>query len=221
MIKPRYEAVLFDLDGTLLDTAPDFITAIDRLLESKGLPPTDPATTRNMVTHGSAGIVASAFQIDPTDPGFEALRQEFLSLYLENLADRTRPFPGISELLADLGVSKIPWAIVTNKPWLYTRAILQQLPLASTPSAVVCPDHVARNKPDPESVYLACKTIQVAPERCICIGDHRRDVESGLNAGTSTIAAGYGYLDPDDDPADWGADYVVDDSEQIYRLIFD
>ncbi len=220
MSKPRFAAVLFDLDGTLLDTAPDFITAINRLLESKGLPPTDPAETRNMVTHGSAGVVARAFQIDPTDASFEPLRQEFLDLYLDNLADRTRPFPGIDLLLEALDASQTPWGIVTNKPWLYTSAVLAQLPLPSSPAAVVCPDHVTRTKPDPESIYQACNTIKVNPKHCVYVGDHERDIAAGIAAGTKTIAAAYGYLDPDEDPANWNADHVVQNSEQLHPLIF-
>ena len=217
----KYQAVLFDLDGTLLDTAPDFITAIDRLLRSKGLPASDPGKTRQMVTHGSAGIVANAFGMDTGHPEFEALRNEFLGLYLDNLADRTQPFPGIEAVLTKLDDQGTPWGIVTNKPALYTLAILEQLPLPSSPATVVCPDHVIRTKPDPESVYLACNELKVAPERCLCIGDHPRDIQAGLNAGTQTIAAAYGYLDDDEDPATWGAHHIVNDASEIQQHIFE
>ena len=175
---PKYRAVLFDLDGTLLDTAPDFLTCTNQLLHSKG------------------------------------------TLYFDNLADRTQPFPGIPELLSKLEQHNIPWGIVTNKPERYTLAILDQLPLWPPPATVICPDHVQRTKPDPESVLLALQQINIEPHEAVFIGDHLRDIEAGLRAGTATIAAAYGYLSEDEDPDDWGAHHTVASATQLANLIF-
>lgn len=217
---PKYRAVLFDLDGTLLDTAPDFLTCTNQLLHSKGMPLLDEANIRRLVTHGSAGIINKIFQLEPEHPDFEPIRQELLTLYFDNLADRTRPFPGISELLSKLAQHNIPWGIVTNKPERYTLAILDQLPLWPPPATVICPDHVQRTKPDPESVLLALQQINIEPHEAVFIGDHLRDIEAGLRAGTATIAAAYGYLSEDEDPNDWGAHHTVASATQLANLIF-
>lgn len=217
---PKYRAVLFDLDGTLLDTAPDFLTCTNRLLASKGMPLLAEKHIRRLVTHGSAGIISKVFSLEQGHPDFEPIRQQLLALYFENLADRTRPFPGIVELLAELAAHDIPWGIVTNKPERYTLAILEQLPLGAAPAVVICPDHVQHTKPHPESVLLALEQIAVSPEQAVFVGDHLRDIEAGLRAGTDTIAASYGYLDEDDDPSSWGAHYTVDCATQLSKLIF-
>ena len=216
----KIQAVLFDLDGTLLDTAPDFLIATNRLLERKGMPLLPAESIRRLVTHGSAGIVQKVFELDEKHPDFEPIRQELLTLYMANLADQTRPFQGITELLSTLGQQHIPWGIVTNKPESFTLAILEQLPLYPAPSTIVCPDHVTKTKPDPESVILACHQLGVSPGKSIYIGDHQRDIEAGLRAGTTTIAAAYGYIDDDEDPASWGAHYTVISATQLLDLIF-
>ncbi len=215
----KFQAVLFDLDGTLLDTAPDFLTATNRLLERKGMPLLPAESIRRLVTHGSVGIIKKVFELEEKHPDFEPIRQELLMLYMANLADQTRPFQGITELLETLGQQHIPWGIVTNKPESFTRAILEQLPLYPAPSTVVCPDHVTKTKPDPEPVILACQQLGVSPRESIYIGDHQRDIEAGLRAGTTTIAAAYGYIDDDEDPTSWGAHYTVTSASQLLALI--
>ncbi|MFT7300166.1 MAG: 2-phosphoglycolate phosphatase [Porticoccus sp.] len=215
----KFQAVLFDLDGTLLDTAPDFLTATNRLLERKGMPLLPAECIRRLVTHGSAGIIKEVFELEEKHPDFEPIRQELLTLYMANLADQTRPFQGITELLATLGQQHIPWGIVTNKPESFTLAILKQLPLYPAPSTIVCPDHVTKTKPDPESVILACQQLGVSPRESIYIGDHQRDIEAGLRAGTTTIAAAYGYIDDDENPTSWGAHYTVTSASQLLALI--
>ncbi|TNE77110.1 MAG: HAD family hydrolase [Gammaproteobacteria bacterium] len=216
----KYDAVLFDLDGTLLDTAPDFLTCTNRLLADKGMPLLAEDDIRRLVTHGSAGIIRGVFALEQGHPDFEPTRQALLTLYFENLADRTRPFPGIQELLTQLAERQIPWGIVTNKPERYTLAILEQLPLGSPPATVICPDHVQRTKPDPESVLLALQQIGIAPKQAVFIGDHLRDIEAGKRAGTATIAAAYGYLSEGEDPNSWGANHAVDCATQLANLIF-
>ncbi len=215
----RFGAILFDLDGTLLDTAPDFIKAARGLAEAMGRQPPDEATVRKAITHGSKGILEKAFCVYESDPEFDQTRQHLLTLYLDCLADQTRPFPGIAELLSVIQRHQLPWGIVTNKPLLYTQAILRQLPLHPAPDTLVCPDHVTRTKPDPEPVNLACSQLAVAPEETLYIGDHIRDIQAGLAAGATTIAAAYGYLDDSDNPETWGAHHVVYHASEITELL--
>lgn len=214
-----YQAVLFDLDGTLLDTAPDFALSLNQLLARKNRPPLSQMEIRALVSNGSAGLIAHAFQCSEQDRQFEKIRLEFLAIYLDNLCTETRPFPGIENLLNRLGKRGTPWGIVTNKPSLYTEAILDKLRLQPAPGAVVCPDHVDNVKPHPEPVLLGCEQLGVAPELTIYIGDHRRDIESGRSAGTTTIAAAYGYID-DDHPDTWGAHHLVNHADEITALLF-
>lgn len=215
----KYQAVLFDLDGTLLDTAPDFLTATCKLAEEFQYPFPNEETIRRAVTHGSKGIIERIFKLDTADPTFETTRQRLLEIYLDCLAERTRPFPGIAELLAKLGEQDVRWGIVTNKPVLYTNAILAQLPLHPAPAVIVCPDHVSNTKPDPEPMHLACEQLSLEPSQTLYIGDHRRDVQCGLAAGAATVAAAYGYLEEGEDPTSWGAHHVVYSAGEILDLL--
>ena len=219
MSSVNYQAVLFDLDGTLLDTAPDFTLSMNTLLAQKGRPPLAEMTIRAIISNGSAALIAHAFNCSEQDSEFETIRSEFLEVYLENLCQRTRPFPGIQALLNRLSQQGTPWGIVTNKPAVYTQAIMDQLNLQPAPDSIVCPDHVEHAKPHPEPVLLACQQLKVAPEQTIFIGDHRRDIESGLSANTITIAAAYGYID-DDHPDTWGAHHLVHHANELQNFLF-
>ena len=219
--KALFQAVLFDLDGTLLDTAPDFLTATNHLLAKREMPLLAEDKIRTLVTHGSAGIIRKVFDMDETHPEFEPTRQELLTFYKNNLADKTRPFIGITELLFELVRQQVPWGIVTNKPELYTLAILDQLPLTPSPETIICPDHVTHTKPNPESVILACEQLGVEPKNTVYIGDHLRDIEAGLSAGTTTIAATYGYIDDKEDTGSWGAHHTVNCATQLQEFIFE
>ncbi|MBQ0720331.1 MAG: HAD-IA family hydrolase [Gammaproteobacteria bacterium] len=219
MSRANYQAVLFDLDGTLLDTAPDFTTSINLMLSRHQRPTLSENDIRAIITHGSAGLLSYAFKCSESDAGFETLREEFLNIYCDHLAQKTCLFPGLAELLTALGQHHIPWGIVTNKPRRFTCAILEGLALQPAPQAVVCPDDVEHNKPHAEPVLLACRQLGVAPQHTVFIGDHLRDIESGRNAGTATIAAAYGYIDDAERPHDWGAQYLVNDSRQLYDLL--
>ena len=221
MKKALFQAVLFDLDGTLLDTAPDFLASTNLLLSQKGMPLLNENDIRWLVSHGSAGIIRNAFKIDETHQDFETIRQELLALYKDNLADQTRPFDGINELLLELGQQQTPWGIVTNKPELYTLAILEQLPLSPSPATIICPDHVTNTKPDPESIILACNQMGIEPKNTVYIGDHLRDIEAGLRAGATTIAAAYGYISDEEDTSSWGAHHTVSCATQLHDLIFE
>ncbi len=220
MTAPRFSAVLFDLDGTLLDTAPDFITSLNLLLAARNREPLPGELIRAAVTHGSPGLITLAFGYGPGDPAFEPVRRELLDIYMDNMTRETRPFPGVEDLLSRLEAAAIPWGIVTNKPSIFTFAILDQLPFAVAPAAVVCPDHVKNSKPDPEPVLLACNQLGITPGESLYVGDHRRDIQSGLNAGTRTAAAAYGYIDATEDPFSWGADHVVSSFPEIESIVF-
>lgn len=216
----RYRAVLFDLDGTLLDTAPDFAWCLNELLRRHGRRPLPAAEIRAIVTDGSAGLVARAFDCAPEGSEFEAVRSEFLSIYAANLSRHTRPFPGVTELLARIGASGTAWGVVTNKPSRYTLPLLADMAFQPAPGAVVCPDHVANPKPDPEAILLACRQLGVTPGETVMIGDHRRDIDAGHGAGTVTVAAAYGYLDADENPADWNAHHRVASAHELQDLLF-
>jgi phosphoglycolate phosphatase len=216
-----FKALLFDLDGTLLDTAPDFISAIQQMLKQRGLMPLANSELRNTVTNGSAGIIEKAFGIDQDDPQFKTLQDEFLSLYFDNIADKTTLFSGLKEVLDTCTYKCIAWGIVTNKPWKYTQAVLEQLNPSIQPATTICPDHVAQPKPDPEGLLLACSELSLSPSECIYIGDHIRDIQAGRSAGMRTIAAGWGYIDESENIAEWQADWIIEESQDLNRLLFE
>lgn len=212
-------AVLFDLDGTLLDTAPDFVTTMQLLLTRHNKSLVDESEIRQTVSHGARALVSLCFGIDETSPVFEDLRQELLTIYLTRLSEKTALFSGMDKVLAHLEQQQIPWGIVTNKPSLYTNKILADLKLDSRSSATICPDHVSKAKPDPEPMLLACKQINCVAENVIYVGDHRRDIEAGRNANMKTVAANYGYIDPNDTAETWKADYIIDQPLQLLAII--
>ncbi|WP_250462706.1 HAD-IA family hydrolase [Microbulbifer litoralis] len=213
------KAVLFDLDGTLFDTAPDFVVVLNQLRQQEQLPPLPDAAVRSVVSNGARALVTLGFGKDEGDPAFEDLRQRLLDLYLAHLAEKTVPFPGIEKLLGHLAANDIAWGLVTNKPEAYTVPLMQAFTHLPAPSAVICPDHVAKRKPDPEAVLLACRRIGCLPREAIYVGDHERDIIAGRDAGMPTIGCRYGYIDEGDDPANWGADHLVDSAGEIWPLL--
>lgn len=215
----RLRAVLFDMDGTLLDTAPDFIAICQAMLADRGLPAVDDSLIRGVISGGARAMVASTFGMHPDAEGFEALRLEFLERYQRDCAVHTRLFDGMERLLADIEHGKLPWGVVTNKPVRFAEPIMQRLGLAERSALLVCPDHVKNSKPDPEPLILACKTLQLDPASVLFIGDDLRDIESGRAAGTRTAAVRYGYIHPQDNPDNWGADVVVDQPLDLRRVI--
>jgi phosphoglycolate phosphatase len=215
----QLEAVLFDLDGTLLDTAPDFITTMQLLLARHSKPALTPNAVRQTVSHGSKALVKLGFGINETDEEFEDLRQELLAIYLTKLSEKTALFSGMDTVLAHLEQQQIPWGIVTNKPSLYADKILTDLKLNSRSSTTICPDHVSKTKPHPEPMLLACKQINCLPENVIYVGDHRRDIEAGRNANMKTVAVSYGYIDPQDPASTWNADHTIDKPVELLAII--
>ncbi len=213
------KAVLFDLDGTLLDTAPDFAFVLNTMMARRQRPPVPYDKVHQTVSDGARGMIEMAFGATPEHPQFDALRQELLALYADHIADNTRPFAGIDDLLALIETSRLHWGIATNKPALYAEPLLRALDLERRCGVLVCPDHVKRRKPDPESLLLACERLQCAPTEAIYVGDHRRDIECGRNAGLLTIAVRWGYIHPDDPCERWNADLIVDHPDQIAALL--
>lgn len=212
-------AVMFDLDGTLLDTAPDFIVVVNQLRAEHQLPPLPPELIRNSVSNGARSLVMLAFGIDEQAPEYESLRQRLLDLYLDHLAVHTCLFPGIDELLQMLAQHQIAWGIATNKPARYTHPLLATLQLQPAPVSVICPDDVSERKPHPESMWLASEQLNCKPHEIIFVGDHKRDIDCGRDAGVITIAAAYGYLEEDDDVQQWQADYCVNHASEIWPII--
>ncbi|MBB1519186.1 N-acetylmuramic acid 6-phosphate phosphatase MupP [Aquipseudomonas guryensis] len=206
----RLRAVLFDMDGTLLDTAPDFIAVCQAMLKARDLPAVDDQLIRDQISGGARAMVAATFAMDIQAEGFEALRLEFLERYQQHCAVLSKPFAGMAELLADIEQAKLIWGVATNKPVCFAEPIMQQLGLAERSAVLVCPDHVSRSKPDPEMLLLACQKIGVQPGEVLFVGDDARDIEAGRAAGCKTAAVTYGYIHPDDNPRHWGADVVVE-----------
>lgn len=212
-------AVMFDLDGTLLDTAPDFIIVLNQLLAEQGRHQLPADIIRACVSNGSKALIKLAFAIDEDDDQFEPLRQRLLELYLQHNSALTKPFPGILTLIEQLAAHNIAWGIATNKPALYTLPLMVDMNMQPPPASVICPDHVGLPKPDPESLFLASSQLGCTPQEIIFIGDHKRDIDCGKGAGSITIAATYGYLDVGDDPMRWNADYCVNSAAEIWPII--
>lgn len=215
-----FKALLFDLDGTLLDTAPDFVSALNIQLGMHGRDPLPASAVRTSVTNGSAGLIQEGFGITPDHVDFETIRQQYLDLYFNNLADQTHLFSGLEDVLMRCEHDNIPWGIVTNKPWKFSSAVLEQLGLMSRAATVICPDHVVHPKPHPEAMLLAAAQISVSPQDCLYVGDHRRDIDAGRAAGMKTIAAGWGYIEHGEDASNWKADHFISESSQLYPLLF-
>lgn len=215
------QAVLFDLDGTLLDTAPDFAVVLNRMLREHDRAPLPFGQIRATVSHGARALVQLAFGLADGEPGFETLRSRLLELYESGLAVETTPFDGMRELLAGLATRGIAWGVVTNKPHYLAAPLLARMALEPPAAVLVCPDHVSRTKPDPEPLLLACHQLGCEPGRSIYVGDHARDIEAGRRAGMLTIAAAWGYLAEDESVLPWGADFVAADVAALAHLLTD
>jgi phosphoglycolate phosphatase len=211
--------VLFDLDGTLLDTGRDMAEALNRLLDERGLERLPYTTLRPLVSHGSQALIGLAFSVRPEDPPFETLRSRFLELYAANLADQTRFFDGMEGLLTEIESLAIPWGVVNNKPGWLTGPLMKALGLATRAAVVVSGDTTPRPKPHPDPLFYACRAVGVDPRHCTYVGDAARDIEAGLRAGMLTVAAAFGYLGKDDDPYSWGAHATVDHPSEIRQYL--
>jgi phosphoglycolate phosphatase len=219
-LETSIECVLFDLDGTLIDTAPDFVKVVNRLLAEQQQAPIPSSSIYQTVSDGARALVKLAFHIAEDHPDFDALNQRLLDLYYQQLAvTEAKLYPGLDDLLRKLEASQIPWGIVTNKPEKYTRLLLEKLDLLQRCQALVCPDHVTDRKPHPEPILLACQQLGIGTERTVYIGDHIRDIQAAKNADVIAIAAAYGYLAADARVEEWYADFILRDADQTEALL--
>lgn len=202
-------AVLFDLDGTLLDTAPDLAGALNRLRARHGHPPLPYASIRPFASHGSFALTRLGFDFAEDSAEFETTRLALLDVYHAHVADETTLFPGMDALLRAIEQAGLRWGIVTNKPGWLTEPLLAKLDLGLMPACVVSGDTLPERKPHPAPLLYAAARIDCAPASCLYVGDAARDIEAGKRAGMQTLVAAYGYLGPDDDPLAWKADGVV------------
>lgn len=201
----RVRAVLFDLDGTLVDTAPDLGAALNAMRERRGLGQIAASAYRPQSSHGSQGLIRLGFGVDQQHPDYPALRQEFLAHYAANLTRNSPLFPGMAEVLEYLDARAIKWGVVTNKPACYTQPLLVHLGLAERAAFIVSGDTCAHPKPHPVSLLHACEIARVSVQDCLYVGDAERDVQAAKAAGMPALVALYGYLGDDDRPKTWGA----------------
>jgi phosphoglycolate phosphatase len=201
------EAVLLDLDGTLADTAPDLVRALNHLLVAEGLPRMPYAIARNVASNGATGLLKLGFGEQQTDAELETRRARFLAAYAENLCIESKLFIDIDCISHE--EDDILWGIVTNKPEALTLPLLARLGVRDAPGCVVGGDRLPQRKPHPAPLRLAAKELGVEPARCVYVGDAPRDIDAGRAAEMATIAAAYGYIRPSEDPRSWGADLVI------------
>lgn len=213
------EAILFDLDGTLIDTAPEFIDIASRLRSEAGLPPLDQHAFRQAVSHGAVGMVSRALHMEPEAEEFSYWHQRFLTEYEASLGALSTPFAGLADLVTDCHRAGLFWGVVTNKLERFAKPLMMKMPLSPPADVLITPDHVAHAKPHPEPLLLACQVLDCSPEHTVYIGDHVRDIESGREAGCRTIAAAYGYLTESERVEDWGADQIASSPEQLAEMV--
>ena len=211
-------AVLFDLDGTLLDTAPDMAAALNTLRGERQLPPLSFAAIRPFVSHGATAMVRLGFPDLPEAP-FEVLRQRFLEIYRCCLAEDTRLFEGMPQLLTHFESQGIPWGIVTNKPTWLTEPLLETLGLDTRAASIVCGDTFEERKPHPRPLLHAAAQIGVAPQHCLYVGDAERDIVAARAAGMRSLIARFGYIGPHDRIEDWQADGCIDEPLEILQWL--
>jgi len=212
---PPLRGVLFDLDGTLIDSAPDLAGAANRLRADHGLQPLPLESLRPMVGSGARGMVGVAFGVGPGDERFESLRDAFLAHYEAGLLERTRPFDGVLAMLSALEADGIAWGIVTNKATRFTLPIVTGLGLAQRAGVVVCGDTTAHSKPHPAPLLHAARALGLAPESVAYVGDDLRDAQAARAAGMPMLAATWGYLGLGEPVHEWGADALVDSPSRL------
>ncbi|PKY11292.1 phosphoglycolate phosphatase [Acidithiobacillus marinus] len=218
---PKSGAVLFDLDGTLVDTAPDLAAAANHLRALQGLPALPLSALRPVASQGARGLLRVAFGLQPEDTDFPSMRAAFLQQYLSEICQQSALFPGMERVLRWLEEQEIPWGIVTNKPGFLTTPLLAALSLPVTPGVVVSGDTAARPKPDPLPVLHALRNLDITTARqAIMIGDDHRDILAGRAAGTQCWAAGWGYIESNDPLENWGADQIIPRSESLELALF-
>ncbi len=213
------EAVLFDLDGTLIDSAPDLGAAADQMRTDRGLPPLPLEHYRPMAGAGARGMIGVAFGLRPEDPGYNELREEFMANYERCMTQRTYAFDGVVELVEALLQRELAWGVVTNKIERFTLPLTGAMPLFSSARAIVAGDTTPHPKPHPAPLFEAARRLGLDPQRCLYVGDDERDIVAGLAAGMGTVAATYGYLGQKNDVSGWGAHALIHAPGELLQLI--
>ena len=213
------KAVLFDLDGTLLDTAPDFIYTIKQLAKEYRIESPSDDAIRQQVSNGARALVKLLFGLQEDDEGFEERRQKLFDIYEATMGKYCGLFDGMDDLISHIVSKNLVWGIITNKPVRFAKPIVEDLPIKHPPAVLLCPDHVKHAKPDPEAMFLACEQLQCEPHEVVYIGDHKRDIDCGRNAGTKTVAVSFGYIAGDDDIERWQADFIAHETNDIWRYV--
>jgi N-acetyl-D-muramate 6-phosphate phosphatase len=213
------DAVLFDLDGTLVDSAPDLGAAADKMRTDRGLPSLPLVQYRPMAGAGARGMLDIAFNITPEHADFLALREEFFVNYENSLTARSFAFEGVNELIAQIRAKNLAWGVVTNKAARFALPLTAQMPLFATAGAIICGDTTPHAKPHPEPMYEAARRMGVSPSRCVYVGDDLRDILAGAAAGMFTVAATYGYLGKVSEVDEWGAHAAINAPLDLLPLL--
>nr|VFK13487.1 MAG: phosphoglycolate phosphatase [Candidatus Kentron sp. LFY] len=218
-----FRAILFDLDGTLVDTAPDLLFALNQVIVEEGgdKPLLSLGDIRPLVSYGGRAMVQRGFGITPEDPGFARLFERFLNAYRDNIANHTRLFPGMERVLAQIEVRTMLWGVVTNKSSWLANPLMAALGLAHRAACIVSGDTTVHRKPYPDPLLFACRQLGTIPKHCLYIGDAARDIEAGLRAGMHTAVALFGYVSSSEEPERWGADYVFSSPRDIFDWLVD
>ncbi len=212
---PTIKTVLFDLDGTLVDTAPDMAAALDLLCKEENQPVLPYEQVRPVVSNGSVALIKLAFGEVNDEIKLEYLKQRYLDIYQRNICIDSIPFKGIEKVLDHIERNGLNWGVVTNKPGWLTLPLMDNLQLAQRAATIVSGDTTENSKPHPDPMHHACDEANSESDECLYVGDARRDIEAGKNAGMKTLVANYGYIDLDEDVNTWGADAIINDPEEI------
>ncbi len=213
------QAVLFDLDGTLIDSAPDLGAAADKMRTDRRLPSLPLEHYRPMAGAGARGMLGIAFGMTPEHPDFMAYREEFFVNYENAMTERTVVFAGVPDMIAGIVQAGLPWGVVTNKSSRFTNPLTAAMPLFATAGAIVSGDTTPHAKPHPEPLYEAARRLGVDPARCVYVGDDERDIVAGLAAGMATVAATYGYLGQQTDVSRWNAHLHIDAPQALLKYL--
>mgnify|MGYP000256275132 CR=1 FL=1 len=216
----KIKTVLFDLDGTLIDTAPDMANALNRLLKEENLAEMSFENIRPVVSNGSVALVKLGFGNDIEDKLLARLKTRYLEIYQQHLCEDSVLFDGMAQLLNHIEQQKMNWGVVTNKPGWLTEPLMQQIGLLDRAACIVSGDTTENRKPHPQPMYHACLAAGSKPYECVYVGDHRRDIEAGNNAGMKTIVALYGYIDSTENTDDWGADINIEHPDEIIAHLY-
>ncbi|WP_438971781.1 HAD-IA family hydrolase [Methylophaga sp.] len=215
----KFDVVFFDLDGTLVDTAPDLAYALNRVLEEEGMPPLPYADIRPVASHGSPGLLKLGFGMTTSDDRFNSLQQRFIKIYQDNLTRESRLFEGMEAIIDSIEKAGKIWGVITNKPAFLTEPLMSGLKLDRRAACIVSGDTTVNSKPHPEPMLHACELTGVEPQKCLYIGDAQRDIEAGRNANMHTLIAKYGYISDEDHPENWQADAMISHPSEIMQWI--